>query len=265
MIKGGATYRIVSDHLGSPRLVFDVETGAIAQRIDYDEFGRVIADTNPGFQPFGFGGGLYDQDTKLVHFAAREYDPEFGRWTTREPIPFVGGDSNLYEYAFGDPINFLDRNGLGSDLVLINPLDQRGLRAIRGGLMYKSAQDEYVVDSHGQKGVVVAPSTDWGSYRRPLSPDQLARIIELGFKDWPKSRGPVNRVKLLACSIDKRYAEELATELGIPVLYSPKSVWGYDNGTFVSADKCDSSGCKGQSNWQTALPLSPTLNLNVPR
>ena len=37
-----------------------VETAAVLQRIDYDEFGRVILDTNPGFQPFGFAGGLYD-------------------------------------------------------------------------------------------------------------------------------------------------------------------------------------------------------------
>jgi YD repeat-containing protein len=60
MLREGRTYSIISDHLGSPRLVIDVETAAVLQRIDYDEFGRVILDTNPGFQPFGFAGGLYD-------------------------------------------------------------------------------------------------------------------------------------------------------------------------------------------------------------
>ncbi|MCZ7570316.1 MAG: hypothetical protein M5U01_17260 [Ardenticatenaceae bacterium] len=44
-------YRIIADHLGSPRLVVDVESGAIAQQMDYDEFGQVVRDTNPGFQP----------------------------------------------------------------------------------------------------------------------------------------------------------------------------------------------------------------------
>ena len=48
MIKGGLTYRIVSDHLGSPRLVVDATTGAVAERIDYDEFGNVLADTRAG-------------------------------------------------------------------------------------------------------------------------------------------------------------------------------------------------------------------------
>ncbi len=105
LIKEGVTYRIVSDHLGSPRLVINTTTAEIAQRMDYDEFGNVILDTKPGFQPFGFAGGLYDQDTELVRFGARDYDPEPGRWTAKDPIRFDGGDMNLYGYVVNDPIN----------------------------------------------------------------------------------------------------------------------------------------------------------------
>jgi len=111
LVKGSTTYRIVTDHLGSPRLVIDVSTGAIAQRMDYDEFGRVILDTNPGFQPFGFAGGLYDPDTGLVRFGARDYDAEVGRWTGKDPTEFAGGDANLYGYAVNDPLNFVDSEG----------------------------------------------------------------------------------------------------------------------------------------------------------
>jgi RHS repeat-associated protein len=114
LVKNGTTYRIISDHLGSPRLVVDVTTGAIVQRLDYDEFGQVITDTNPGFQPFGFAGGLYDRDTKLVRFGARDYDAETGRWTAKDPILFAGGDTNLYGYVLGDPVNFIDPAGLDS-------------------------------------------------------------------------------------------------------------------------------------------------------
>ena len=60
MEKNETTYRFFTDHLGSVRLVVDAQSGAIAQRLDYDEFGRVLQDTNPGFQPFGFAGGLYE-------------------------------------------------------------------------------------------------------------------------------------------------------------------------------------------------------------
>jgi RHS repeat-associated protein len=84
----------------------------VAQRIDYDEFGNITSDTSPGFQPFGFAGGLYDRDTKLVHFGARDYDAETGRWTAKDPILFDGGDSNVYGYLLNDPVNFTDPNGL---------------------------------------------------------------------------------------------------------------------------------------------------------
>jgi RHS repeat-associated protein len=112
MVKNGQTYRLLVDHLGSVKTVVNVATGAIAQRLDYDEFGRVLNDTNPGFQPFGFAGGLYDADTGLVRFGARDYDAVSGRWTAKDPILFDGGQANLYGYAAADPINRLDFTGL---------------------------------------------------------------------------------------------------------------------------------------------------------
>jgi len=77
-------------------------------------WGRVTLDTNPGFQPFGFAGGLYDRDTGLVRFGARDYDPEVGRWTSKDPVRFRGGDTSLYGYTLGDPINFGDPAGLAT-------------------------------------------------------------------------------------------------------------------------------------------------------
>jgi len=108
----GKTYRIISDQNGSVRLVIDAATGEVAQQIDYDTWGRVVNDTNPGFQPFGFAGGLYDADTGLTRFGARDYDAETGRWTAKDPILFGGGDSNLYGYVLQDPVNWSDPEGL---------------------------------------------------------------------------------------------------------------------------------------------------------
>ena len=111
MAKGGVTYRIVSDPQGSVRLVVNTADGTVAQRLDYGPFGRVMLDTNPGFQPFAFAGGLYDPQTHLLRFGARDYDPETGRWTSKDPIGFGGGDSNLYGYVVNDPVNFVDPDG----------------------------------------------------------------------------------------------------------------------------------------------------------
>jgi RHS repeat-associated protein len=100
----------VSDHLGSPRLVVNASTGAVVEEIDYDEFGVVSNDTSPGLMPFGFAGGLYDKDTGLVRFGARDYDAVVGRWTSKDPIRFDGG-MNLYLYVGNDPVNRRDPRG----------------------------------------------------------------------------------------------------------------------------------------------------------
>ena len=120
LVKNGTTYRIFADHLGSVRLVVDAQSGQIAQRLDYDAFGRITFDSNPGFQPFGFAGGLYDSQTGLVRFGARDYDPETGRWTAKDPVGFGGGSALLYEYVSNDPVNRVDPSGLYEELVHYN-------------------------------------------------------------------------------------------------------------------------------------------------
>lgn len=118
-VRDGATYRIIANHVGSPELVVNVATGEVMQRIEYDEFGAVVSDTNPGFQPFGFAGGLYDRDTGFVRFGTRDYDTRTGRWTTKDPIGFGGGDANLYAYVFNDPVNNIDPSGLSAQSVAL--------------------------------------------------------------------------------------------------------------------------------------------------
>jgi RHS repeat-associated protein len=114
VVKGGATYRLITDHLGSPRLVLNVATGDVAQRIQFDEFGNIVYESGAGFQPFGFAGGLYDAHTKLTRFGARDYDVRTGRWTAKDPIGFAGLDPNFYSYVLQNPVSRVDPSGLFS-------------------------------------------------------------------------------------------------------------------------------------------------------
>jgi RHS repeat-associated protein len=119
LIRGGVAYRVICDHLGSVRLVVNASTGEIAQRIDYDEFGRKTIDTAPDFQPFGYAGGLADNATGLTLFGSRDFDPIAGRFLLRDPIGFRGTRANLYEYASDDPINQTDITGRNPILALL--------------------------------------------------------------------------------------------------------------------------------------------------
>ena len=60
----------------------------------------------------GTNRGLHDRDTGLVRFGFRDYDPDVGRWTAKDPILFQGGDTDLYGYCLSDPVNWVDVDGL---------------------------------------------------------------------------------------------------------------------------------------------------------
>jgi RHS repeat-associated protein len=88
-------------------------SGNVVKKIAYDSFGNIITDTAPAFEvPFGFAGGLHDRDTGLVRFGYRDFDPDVGRWTAKDPIGFAGGDTDLYGYCLSDPVNAFDPYGL---------------------------------------------------------------------------------------------------------------------------------------------------------
>jgi RHS repeat-associated protein len=121
ILRGGTAYRVIRDQLESPRLIVDSTTGQVVERIDYDVWGNVTQDSAASAQPpqpfqfaspFGFAGGLYDSDTGLVRFGARDYDPLSGRWTAKDPIRLEGGDTNFYRYSGNDPVDITDPAGL---------------------------------------------------------------------------------------------------------------------------------------------------------
>lgn len=112
MTMGGVRYFLTYDQVGSLRAVTD-GVGNVVKLIEYDSFGHVIAGSDPTFNvPFGFAGGLHDRDTGLVRFGFRDYDPDTGRWTAKDPILFAGGNTDFYGYVVNNPVNLVDPWGL---------------------------------------------------------------------------------------------------------------------------------------------------------
>jgi RHS repeat-associated protein len=117
MTRSDGTYYLAYDQVGSLRIVADA-SGNVVKEIEYDSFGNVITDTAPTFEvPFGFAGGLHDRDTGLVRFGYRDFDPNVGRWTAKDPIGFAGGDTDLYGYVLNNPINSMDPFGLFCEIL----------------------------------------------------------------------------------------------------------------------------------------------------
>ncbi len=53
-----------------------------------------------------------DRHTGFVRFGFRDYDPQVGRFTAKDPIGYTGGDHDLYDYCVDDPVSFVDPEGL---------------------------------------------------------------------------------------------------------------------------------------------------------
>ena len=88
--------------IGSPGAIGEV----------YDGFG-VRTGTSAQTDPFGYGGqaGYYtDAETGLILCTHRFYDPQAGRFVTRDPIGY-GGGINLYGYTQNNPGNRSDPSG----------------------------------------------------------------------------------------------------------------------------------------------------------
>ncbi len=113
VVRGGKTLKVIRDYLGTPRVLVDSATGSVEGRLDLDEDGNVVAQSG-SLLTAGFIGGIWDQDTGLVRLGARDYEPRVGRWTAKDPVGFKGRSTNLYRYAAGDPVNWIDPTGLST-------------------------------------------------------------------------------------------------------------------------------------------------------
>lgn len=115
----------------------------------------MLVDTNEGFQPFGYAGGLYDADTGLVRFGARDYDAETGRWTSKDPVGFVGG-TNTYGYCRSNPVNLVDPTGLLTEVIIWDP---EGFGA--GSFGHVSVNIDGTSYSFGPGGIDIQPAADY--------------------------------------------------------------------------------------------------------
>jgi RHS repeat-associated protein len=110
------TWWYVSNYVGSPSVVTD-SAGAVVARYNYQPFGELQRANSVGFDSttFKFGGHTSDDETRLVYFGARYYDPAFGRFTSCDDG--VPGDTadlrglNRQAYALNNPVAFVDADG----------------------------------------------------------------------------------------------------------------------------------------------------------
>ena len=106
-------YFFLNDHLGTPQKVVDA-SGTVVWEAGYMPFGEarvLVADIENNLR---FPGQYFDAETGLHYNWHRYYDPDTGKYLTPDPIGLDGG-MNLYVYVDGNPVNWVDSNGLDSE------------------------------------------------------------------------------------------------------------------------------------------------------
>lgn len=108
-ITSTATQYYHADGLGSVVAVTD-STGATSGTERFDVFGNKNNLASTGTIPqYGYTGREPD-NTGLIYYRARYYDPSIGRFTQRDPIGLSGG-INQYTYVGNNPVNYTDPQG----------------------------------------------------------------------------------------------------------------------------------------------------------
>ncbi|MDQ3001206.1 MAG: DUF6531 domain-containing protein [Fibrobacterota bacterium] len=109
-ILNGKLHSIITDHLGTPREMVDPD-GKAAWSMRFDPWGKPIAGKgDPEDCPWRFQGQYFDAESGLHYNHHRFYDPESGRYISKDPIRLYGG-IDQYQYAT-NPIETLDPLGL---------------------------------------------------------------------------------------------------------------------------------------------------------
>ena len=106
-------YYYTRDHLGSVCELVD-SNGNVRARYTYDPYGRQTKISGDVDADFGFAGMFRSAEASLCLTRFRAYDPELGRWLSRDPLPNVElrEGPNLYAYVSGNPVNAVDSLGL---------------------------------------------------------------------------------------------------------------------------------------------------------
>lgn len=112
----GKTYHYGHDANGNVAVVLD-SGGALAAAYEYSPFGELLRKDGgrAASNPWRFSGKYADEETGLVYYGYRYYNPRLGRFINRDPIEETGG-INLHAFLSNDPVNRIDVLGLAGEV-----------------------------------------------------------------------------------------------------------------------------------------------------
>ena len=85
----------------------------IPHHVVYDSFGNIVTESSPSSgDRFKFAGMEFDNTTGQDYDRARYYSAQLGRFSSTDPVGFLGGSTNLFAYVHASPWDAIDASGL---------------------------------------------------------------------------------------------------------------------------------------------------------
>jgi len=103
------------DGFGSVRQLTNL-SGTVTDTYNYDAFGNLLNSTGSTPNNYLYRGEQYDPDLGLYYLRARYYNPQTGRFLSRDPEdgnPFDEVTLHKYLYAGSNPVSYVDPSGKG--------------------------------------------------------------------------------------------------------------------------------------------------------
>ncbi|UDQ98399.1 RHS repeat-associated core domain-containing protein [Lentisphaerota bacterium WC36G] len=166
--KDGVVFNYIADGNKNITQLIDMSSGSIANRYDYSPFGQLIADVETVENPFKFSSEFHDEESGLVYYNYRYYNPTTGKWLNRDPIQEKGG-LNIYGFVNNQPITKVDN--LGHDAKSVKHVYNKYIK-YEGRIEYSCEEGkEYIklVDFPGWDVLIqyTISYNDFGTYYRP--------------------------------------------------------------------------------------------------
>jgi RHS repeat-associated protein len=163
------------------------DQGLVTDSYEYADFGKQTLKEGTTGNVYRYTGQQLDGDSGLYYLRARYYDPETGRFITKDKFPGIVNEPQTvhpYTYAKNNPINFIDLFGYCAAPVV-------------PGMIYNPITGCYFSLS-GEK---YNPATGWYSYPG-------------GFKYNPKTGEFIHDPAIIETSMDHVYTLSMFSPIG---------------------------------------------------
>lgn len=236
---GSADYLTCYDGNGNITGLIKADDGQRLATYAFGPFGEPLRATGAmaASNPFPFSTKYQDQETGLLYYGFRYYQPTTGRWLSRDPIEESGG-SNLNGFVYNNPIKWIDDTGR-APFVAGNPTPYPPFIP-PGGFPPPPAGTK-----HETKGNWTFDITDG----RTASRD----VVEVSYKMTEKQKKCCDSFKIVRRATQGLFRNNTPDGEGAP---TPNFMTGY-------AEPDQPGGILGAPQWVPSVPHTTTFNYDA--